>query len=143
MKLVMEYSAGDESCSCEYVLCFEYESKEKFLFDLELKVIEAQEKFDKFYEVYYAWQEKNPEKDGRLSPKKLTEATQQWYAQKPEDEDVWNFQFAGHWFELRTFLYDDGRIRSTDDNYRMKGKKFMEPTLLELEEWFQGKLNDR
>lgn len=136
-KLVMQYSAGDIECTCEYVLCFEYESKEKFLFDLELAVINALEVYDQYYERYNAWEAKDPRSDSRISPKKMDEAVANWYNERPEG-NPWNFIFAGQFFELRTFL-----VYSRDNTFKKKEhREFIPPSVMELEEWFQGKLQE-
>ena len=130
IKLVLEYSDGDESCSCDYIHCFEYESKEKFLFDFELEATNQYEKREEIQKKYDAWKAKNPVFDGRVSPKKQTEAREAWLQENP-GYPMGEFEFIGHQFNWRTIFYFDEKEKKL---------LFIQPYVYELEEWFQNKL---
>lgn len=117
MKLVMEFNSGGhcyESNSFVEVLCFEYESSEKLLYDFKNKLeigLELKKEWAKYYN----------ESSYNISNKNLS--VEKWREKQPEG-NLNYFEFLGH-----DFIFEDFETEL--------------PCVFDLEDWFQMKLEGK
>lgn len=114
MQLVVTYTKGVLYGVCKEVVCFEYESKQAFIADLEQAVYNARRHCQETKKAWHDWKKQEPEPY-------YTEKWNQWANSEPDHS--WTFLFLGHKFPLGCFagLLENG---------------IHMPEIMELQQWF-------
>lgn len=113
-KLVIEYTSGDIVCSCEYIFCCEYESKEKFKDDLETALLQTLEENEKLEKILDAWRASEPT-PGRLTKEDYTERRYAWLKSHPGRNTTGEVRLSGIDIPIVEIQNDQVRIYSLDE----------------------------
>ena len=125
MRIVMKYQVGDGcTYSCDVVKPIEYVSVEQARLDFGSKILEVQEKIQKYQKDYSQW-------ENRYNSLSSSEKKMEAWKDRPESPSS-VFHFGGRSFEYGTFF--ESSYNEKKDKY---DETYVEPTFITVDEWFK------
>lgn len=123
-KIVIQYSRGDEECTCEFLHCIEYESKQKLIDDLETATLQTAEEDTRLQAEYSRWESERPAFDGRksgggLSPEKMKD----WLLARPANQDAKEVKFAGLSIPLDVLVNEYAIFYTLDEWFNSRSRR--------------------
>lgn len=129
VKLVVEYYVGSEYSGENNIVCIKYQSKEDFLFDLEIKVTDYIEERDKFSQINQSIYDEMEKLKPKLQGKQREEALKEWSELRSKLNHTYSPSYSFRYFDEKAdlFLLSD---------FISKENTFDAPQVNELNDWW-------